>query len=77
MAMGKEVLNEENFAASIKYHCVDALRTSQHFFSHATFSYVHGLKQKGMDRDLPIGSKDPYPSRHGRECSGSVVECLT
>ena len=26
---------------------------------------------------MPIGSQDPYPSRHGRERSGSVVECLT
>ena len=26
---------------------------------------------------MPIGSRDPYPSRHGRERSGSVVKCLT
>ena len=26
---------------------------------------------------MPIGSRDPYPSTHGRERSGSVVECLT
>ena len=25
---------------------------------------------------MPIGSRDPYPSRHGRERSGSVVKCL-
>ena len=30
-----------------------------------------------MDSDMPIGSRDPYPSTHGRERSGSVVECLT
>ena len=29
-----------------------------------------------MDSDMPIGSRDPYPSRHGRERSGSVVKCL-
>ena len=37
MAIGKELLNGWNFTASIKYHsrpfvCVDAYRTSQHFF---------------------------------------------
>ena len=26
---------------------------------------------------MPIGSRDPYPSTHGRERSGSVVERLT
>ena len=26
---------------------------------------------------MPIGSRDPYPSTHGQERSGSVVECLT
>ena len=26
---------------------------------------------------MPIGSRDPYPPRHGRERSGSVVKCLT
>ena len=26
---------------------------------------------------MPIGSKGPYPSRHDRESSGSVVKCLT
>ena len=26
---------------------------------------------------MPIGSRDLYPSRHGRERSGSVVKCLT
>ena len=30
-----------------------------------------------MDSDMPIGSRDPYPSTHVRERSGSVVECLT
>ena len=30
-----------------------------------------------MDSNMPIGSRDPYPSTHGRERSGSVVECLT
>ena len=26
---------------------------------------------------MPIGSRDPYPSRHGQEGSDSVVKCLT
>ena len=26
---------------------------------------------------MPIGSRDPYPSRHDQERSGSVVEGLT
>ena len=26
---------------------------------------------------MPIGSRDPYHSTHGRERSDSVVECLT
>ena len=26
---------------------------------------------------MPLGSRDPYPSRNGQERSGSVVKCLT
>ena len=51
--MGKELLNGENFAASIKYHsppfvCVDALRTSQHFFSHVTFFLSTWVEPVGL-----------------------------